>query len=115
MLDYLCRISTMGNDMPRVTTQMLRVLGAFADNRTEELSGAEIAKKTDLRSGTLYPILFRLEQTKWMQSRWEEGDPRELGRPRRRYYKLTDFGAKQARAACREVSVMIGGYAWGNS
>jgi PadR family transcriptional regulator, regulatory protein PadR len=105
----------MGKEIPRMTTQTIRVLGAFAASRPDELSGAEIAKRTGLQSGTLYPILARLEHAEWLESRWEVGDPRELGRPRRRLYQLTGFGAKSSRAAFREVSAMIGGPAWQHS
>lgn len=99
----------MGGIKPRITTQTLRVLGTFTSNPSDELSGAEIAKKTNLYTGTLYPILFRLEQSQWLQSRWEDGDPRELGRPRRRFYRITALGRREALAAYREVSAMIGG------
>jgi PadR family transcriptional regulator, regulatory protein PadR len=102
----------MGKEIPRITTQTLRVLGAFTTSQPDELSGAEIAKRTGLQSGTLYPILARLEQAEWLESKWETGDPSELGRPRRRLYQLTGFGAKSARAAYREVSEMIGAPAW---
>lgn len=95
-----------------MTTQTLRVLGAFTAAQPDELSGAEITKRTGLRSGTLYPILARLEQAEWLESKWEEGDPHELGRPRRRFYQLTGFGVKGARAAYRELSEVIGGLAW---
>jgi DNA-binding PadR family transcriptional regulator len=95
-----------------MTTQTLRVLGAFTASQPREISGAEIAKGTNLQSGTLYPILFRLEEAKWLESRWEEGDPRELGRPRRRLYELTALGEQSARAAFREVTNMIGGLLW---
>jgi PadR family transcriptional regulator PadR len=78
----------------------------------QELSGAEIARSTKLASGTLYPILFRLEEADWVESRWEKGDPRELGRPRRRLYMITGVGAKNARAAFKDVTSAIGGFAW---
>lgn len=99
----------MGRIKPMITTQTLRALGAFTSNPSDELSGAEIAKKTSLRTGTLYPILFRLEHSQWLQSRWEDGDPRELGRPRRRFYRITALGEREALAAYRRVSAMIGG------
>jgi PadR family transcriptional regulator, regulatory protein PadR len=102
----------MGKEIPRMTTQTLRVLGAFTTAQPDELSGAEIAKLTGLQSGTLYPILARLEQAEWLESKWEVGDPRELGRPRRRLYQITGLGAKNARSAYREVSEMIGGFVW---
>ena len=59
-----------------------------------ELSGAEIAKHAKLASGTLYPILMRLEEAGWLKSRWEAGDPTLLGRPRRRLYRITAKGVK---------------------
>jgi PadR family transcriptional regulator, regulatory protein PadR len=104
----------MGTAKPRITTQTLRVLGAFTSSGIAELSGVEIAKKTNLRSGTLYPILFRLEQTGWFESKWEDADPSELGRPRRRFYRLTAVGEREAHAAYREVTAMIGGLTCAN-
>jgi PadR family transcriptional regulator PadR len=44
-------------------------------------------------------ILARLENAEWLESWWEEADPREQGRPRRRYYRLSEDGAVQARTA----------------
>jgi DNA-binding PadR family transcriptional regulator len=102
----------MGEEIPRMTTQTLRVLGAFTASEPGELSGAGIAKRTGLQSGTLYPILARLEHAGWLESKWEAADPRKLGRPRRRLYQLTGLGAKMARAAYREVTEMIGGPIW---
>jgi DNA-binding PadR family transcriptional regulator len=104
----------MGKEIPRMTTQTLRVLGAFTASQPDELSGAEIARRTGLQSGTLYPILARLEQAEWLESKWEEGDAHELGRPRRRLYQFTGFGARSARAAYMEVSEMIGSPIWQN-
>lgn len=65
-----------------------------------------------MASGTLYPILLRLEAAGWLRSEWELGDPATLGRPRRRYYMLTGEGAKSAAAVAREVQASIGGLAW---
>jgi hypothetical protein len=52
-----------------------------------------------LPSGTIHPILARLEQVGWLESNWEEADPREQGRPRRRYYRFSRRGAELARDA----------------
>jgi PadR family transcriptional regulator, regulatory protein PadR len=105
----------MGNGSPRLTAQTLKLLGAFMNSESEELSGADIAKRTSLQTGTLYPILVRLEQAKWLESRWEEGDPKLLGRPRRRLYRVTGLGVKSARAAFREIAEISGGIAWVSS
>jgi DNA-binding PadR family transcriptional regulator len=101
----------MGDKLPRITTQTLTVLSAFKSSG-RELSGAEIAKESKLQSGTLYPLLLRLEQASWLESRWEAATASELGRPRRRLYRLTGDGEK---IAVRELSAMaktIGGLAW---
>jgi len=78
-----------------------------------EGSLAEVRQRERRLNG--YPILFRLEEAEWVVSRWEDGDPRKLGRPRRRLYQLTGIGEAKAREAFKEVSAMIGGLAWGNS
>lgn len=100
----------MDRDGPRLTTQTLKVLAAIMSIR-DEASGAQIAQVTRLASGTLYPILLRLEQAKWVESHWETGDPRELGRPRRRFYRITGVGAKKTRAAFREMATLTEAFA----
>jgi PadR family transcriptional regulator PadR len=76
------------------------------------LSGAEIGRVTDLASGTLYPILFRLERAKWLQSEWEDCDPSALGRPRRRLYRITGVGFRKAKAEFRELVTPLKEFAW---
>ncbi len=50
-----------------------------------------------LSSGTAYPILHRLEDEGWLESRVEQIDPRTEGRPRRRIYQLTGIGEVEAK------------------
>jgi len=80
----------------RITLQTLRALEAFLENPVEELSGADVHKRSGLASGTLYPILLRLESAGWFMSRWENIDPAAAGRPRRRLYRLTPSGLSRA-------------------
>ena len=84
----------------RLSHQGLRVLRAFLDAFNEdvraELAGADIMRAARLSSGTLYPILLRFEKAGLFESRWEEDTPATLGRPRRRFYRLTHAGV-----ACR--------------
>jgi PadR family transcriptional regulator, regulatory protein PadR len=80
----------------RVSLQTLRVLEAFLENPTDELAGADVQKRSGLASGTLYPILLRLESAGWFVSRWENIDPARAGRPRRRFYRLTSSGLARA-------------------
>jgi PadR family transcriptional regulator, regulatory protein PadR len=80
----------------RMSLQTLRVLEAFLENPTDQLSGADVHQRCGLASGTLYPILLRLEAAGWFASRWESIDPSMAGRPRRRLYRLTSTGLKRA-------------------
>lgn len=102
----------MGTSEPRLTRQTLKVLGTLMSEQMRELSGAEIAKLSQLSSGTLYPILNRLEEFGWLDSRWEIGDPAALGRPRRRYYRITGEGAKKVQEVVRELTPGAAGLAW---
>ena len=75
---------------PRMTRQTFTLLLILS--RQSEASGADLARESGFKSGTLYPILLRLEAAGWLASRWEEGEPASLGRPRRRYYRITAIG-----------------------
>jgi DNA-binding PadR family transcriptional regulator len=90
-----------------MSAQTLKVLGTLMGARYQELSGVDVARDTKLASGTLYPILLRLEDAGWLDSRWEAGDPVSLKRPRRRYYRLTAVGQKRAMAAFDELRPML--------
>ena len=92
----------MTDKPPRITGPMLKVLGELMASPTEGLSGAQITRSTGIASGTLYPILFRLEQAGWLESEWEEDSPSEMKRPRRRLYRMTGLGSSNARASFRE-------------
>lgn len=83
----------------RLSLQTLRVLEAFLDEPGRELAGTDVAKRGHLASGTLYPILLRLESAGWLASRWESVDPSEAGRPRRRLYRITSGGLRRASEA----------------
>lgn len=74
------------------TNDVLRVLLTA----TEPSWGLAIVTSTGRPSGTIYPILARLESSGWLRSDWEISPPSD--RPRRRYYELTDDGRTQAHA-----------------
>jgi PadR family transcriptional regulator, regulatory protein PadR len=87
------------NRTPRMTIPTQLVLRTMLSDPSQELYGVEIGQAAGLPSGTVHPILARLEGVGWLSSRWEEIDPRAEGRPARRYYKLTPDGLELARAA----------------
>ena len=86
--------------MPRGATfsaQTLAVLGALASEPSSWRHGYDLARETDLKSGTLYPILVRLADRGIVEARWEPGQP--AGRPRRHLYRLTSGGLATAEGA----------------
>lgn len=87
----------------RMTTSVLKVVAALLADPHADRYGLQLMQDTGLQSGTLYPILVRLERAGWVESHWEDIDPVAEGRPSRRYYRLTADGAVQAR---REVALM---------
>lgn len=81
----------------RVTLQTLQVLRALLNDASCQHYGLEIAKQAELPTGSIYPILARLEAAGWVTSAWEDIDEAAVGRRRRRYYTLTGNGAELAR------------------
>ncbi len=84
------------------------VLRLMLDNPDAEHYGLALANASGFPSGTIYPILARLEVAGWLASYWEEGDPATLERPRRRMYKLTGHGARAARDALTTTQRLLG-------
>jgi PadR family transcriptional regulator len=93
---------------PRMTLATQLVLRALLQNPARELYGLQICSAAGLPSGTIHPILARLETSGWLDSRWEDADPRAEGRPRRRFYRLSEDGAELARAALARASASRG-------
>lgn len=86
-----------------MTLQTQLVLRALLEEPTKPAYGLELCEAVGLPSGTVYPILARLEQVRWVESAWEDPkDHEQAGRPRRRYYTLTPDGAERARVALAE-------------
>jgi PadR family transcriptional regulator, regulatory protein PadR len=65
----------------------------------DETYGYELIKKIKERSGgklefaegTIYPVLKKLEEKKWISSKWKLGDTDR----QRKYYRITSSGKKQ--------------------
>lgn len=84
---------------PRMTGPTQLVLRELLNDPAAEMYGLEICKAVGLAPGTVHPILHKFEAIGWLESRFEEIDPSDAGRPRRRYYRLTPDGAEFAREA----------------
>ena len=57
---------------------------------TEDVWGLQLSRRAGRPTGTVYPLLDRLEREGFVQSRWDD-DSRRSG-PRRRLYALTPSG-----------------------
>jgi PadR family transcriptional regulator PadR len=73
----------------RITLPTAAMLRQMLENPAADHYGFALAEATSFPSGTIYPILARLETAGWLASFWEHGDPAELERPRRRMYRFT--------------------------
>src|SRR6266699_6336669 len=86
---------------PNTSPQTLRVLRVLLEEPTAWHYGYEISQRTGLLSGTLYPILIRLADQGWLETRWAE--PQRQGRPARHTYRLTQVGSRAASALVARV------------
>ncbi|HEY6734263.1 MAG TPA: PadR family transcriptional regulator [Roseiarcus sp.] len=89
----------------RMSAPTLKLLKLMIESPQEGRSGAQISKATKIGSGTMYPLLQRLELAKWVEGEWEDIDPSVAGRPKRRFYKLTPMGQVGAREALAEFQM----------
>jgi PadR family transcriptional regulator, regulatory protein PadR len=79
----------------KMTAPLRRVLQAFLEDPATPRYGYDLIKAAGLSSGTLYPMLSRLERDKLVASGWEI--PRHQGERPRKYYRLTGEGIRVAR------------------
>src|SRR5215469_1537228 len=86
---------------PNTSPQTTRVLRLLLEEPTAWHYGYDISQRTGLKSGTLYPILIRLADQGWLETRWAE--PERQGRPARHTYRLTQVGARAAFALVAEA------------
>lgn len=91
---------------PRMTLQVQLVMRALLDTPTKARYGLELSEAAGLQTGTIHPILARLENAGFIESFWEdqaEIEKTDPPRPRRRYYRFTDGGAEAARIALAQA------------
>ena len=85
-----------------MTGPLERVLRAFLDDPSAPRYGYDLMKAAGLQSGTLYPLLGRLEEDGLVSSGWEV--PQSAGERPRRYYRLTGEGTAVARVELARLS-----------
>ena len=95
-----------------LSSGMFQVLIALADGEKHGYAIIkEVARRTDgqvtLSAATLYTIVRRFVQEGVIAESAERPDP-ALDDERRRYYRLTDFGRRVARAEAQRMETALG-------
>ena len=87
------------------------LLAALLEARERWSHGYDLTSVTGIKSGTLYPLLLRLEAQGYLEAEWQA--PLASGRPPRHAYRLTAAGQ---RLACAEAGALDPGVSlagWG--
>lgn len=74
----------------RPSSQTVKVLLALMTEPTRWRYGYDLSQETNLKAGTMYPILMRLADRGLLETAWESDAP--PGRPPRHMYRLTGQG-----------------------
>jgi|HubBroStandDraft_1064217.scaffolds.fasta_scaffold197731_2 PadR family transcriptional regulator PadR len=85
---------------PRLTVQTLEILTAFFKEPHAWSYGYELSRITNLKSGTIYPILKRLAKRSLLETSWESP---QQGRPSRHLYRLTVEGEHVVRKQTPDI------------
>lgn len=91
---------------PNSSRQTRTLLMAMLEQPRAWHYGYELSKATGLTSGTLYPLLMRLNDSGLLDSRWQE--PKSPGRPPRHAYRLNSRGLEFARQVTTATTIQPG-------
>lgn len=92
---------------PNQSLQTRAVLAALLEKPLAWRHGYDLSKATGLKSGTLYPLLIRLSDQGFLESKWEEAE--QPGKPPRHAYRLTASGKALALSFDAKKSVRTSG------
>ena len=81
----------------KLTGPLERVLTVMIADPSAPHYGYDLMKAAKLPSGTLYPMLARLQQDGLVDAEWEAQRQDTAGLPPRKYYRLTAEGLRVAR------------------
>jgi len=87
--------------IPNASRQTALLLATLLEKPSEWRHGYGISRVTGLKSGTLYPLLMRLAEQGFLESKWQETD--RPGAPPRHVYRLTASGRALGRERKFEV------------
>lgn len=87
-----------------ITPKMATVLKVFLEDPDQPRYGFELMKLAGMASGSLYPMLARLERAGWLTRGKEDIDPRAAGRPARMHYRITGAAVGTVRVRLAALS-----------
>lgn len=92
-----------------ITRNVLKVVSVFVNNPESDLYGLELSEHTGIAYGALLPLLIRLEEAGWLIGDWEPIDPKVVGRPKRKYFRMSEDGMARAKELVnKEVAFLSG-------
>jgi DNA-binding PadR family transcriptional regulator len=91
----------------KLTGPLERVLRVLNADPTAPHYGYDLMRAARLASGTLYPVLARLQQEGLVDSEWEAPRVDAGGRPPRKYYRLTAEGVRVARTELAQIPAPV--------
>jgi len=89
----------------RLRPAAAKAYDALLANVSADHYGYELMKTTGLKSGSLYPILRRLESYGWVEQHSEPSP--HPGRPRRKVYRVTAKGERAMAPLLAEFEVRV--------
>lgn len=88
----------------------LAIVAVLADSQDWH-HGYELMAQAGVKSGTLYPLLMRLEAQGLLQARWV--DSPQPGRPQRHVYRLTPAGREWVATLAESLAALrTSGASW---
>lgn len=78
------------------------ILAFLSDAKRAWSHGYDLVRATGVKSGTVYPLLIRLEAEGYLEAQWQP--PAAPGRPPRHAYRLTAAGERFARTVLADES-----------
>jgi len=88
----------------RVTLKMLVIMEIFLEDPARHWYGLELIQHTGIGSGTLYPILYKLEKAGWLFRSVEDVNLSIVRRPARVNYLVTEAGEVAIRIYLAELT-----------
>ena len=93
----------------KITRNTLKLLSVFVNSPVTDFYGLELSELAGVAYGSLLPLLIRLEDAGWLNGEWEHIDPAKEGRPKRKYFRLTEDGMARSRELVdKEVAFLSG-------